>query len=114
MGTSGDLCIGHDCGLPAPYDNRYFKGSVDEVRVYADALSASAVKKMYTEQKEKLTTGGGQTTQCTDSDKNATYPDGKNYFVKGEVFASNASASKGGDLIDVRTSDRCIDKQNLS
>lgn len=44
LGTSGNVCLGHDCGLPAPYDNRYFQGSMTDVRIYANALSEQAVK----------------------------------------------------------------------
>jgi len=65
LGTTGDLCIGHDCGLSAPYDNRYFKGSLKDLRVYIDALSASAVKKLYVEKKDAPS---DETASCTDSD----------------------------------------------
>ena len=55
LGTTGDLCIGHDCGLPAPYDNRYFQGTSAYVSIYSDALSENAVRNMYLEQKPKVT-----------------------------------------------------------
>ena len=92
LGTTGDLYIGHD-NLPAPYDNRYFEGKLYDVRVYADALSEQAVKDLYREGKKKL--AEMTTTQCTDSDKNATYPDGKNYFVKG--ILTNKDGGKATD-----------------
>ncbi len=65
LGNTGDLCIGHDCALPAPHDNRYFQGLADEVRVYSNALSAGAVKSLYTEQKGKLTTGSSGSNLST-------------------------------------------------
>ncbi len=112
LGTTGDLCIGHDCGLPAPYDNRYFEGRAYDVRVYADALSEQAVKDLYREGKKKLagmtTTpnqgGGSGTAQCTDDDTKDTderdgFPNGKNYFVKGTLV--NKDGGKATDYCSV-------------
>lgn len=51
---NSSLCIGHDCGLQAPHDNRYFDGLADEIMIYDQALSGDSVSLLYQEQKKLL------------------------------------------------------------
>ncbi|PIN93937.1 hypothetical protein COU54_01070 [Candidatus Pacearchaeota archaeon CG10_big_fil_rev_8_21_14_0_10_31_24] len=65
----GKFCIGKDCGI----SNRFFDGSVDEVKVYDVALSASKIKEIYDSEKGNLvddttSSGSGDSALCVDSD----------------------------------------------
>ncbi len=89
LGTSGNLCIGSDCGIP----NRFFQGSAGYISVYSDVLSASDVMTLFSTKVSLPASnvgvggggGGGTVPVCMDSDKDAAHSDGKNYEVKGTL-----------------------------
>jgi cysteine-rich repeat protein len=78
--TDLSLTIGMDArnsGL-ARYDNNYFKGMIDEVRVYNKELSQEEITALY----ELAGSGTTPEASCVD------YDDGLDYYEKGESYSS--------------------------
>jgi len=64
LGGEGAFCVGKDCGI----SNRFFDGSVDEVKVYASVASAGKISEIYNGENGKLVevTSGGNDDSCLD------------------------------------------------